>query len=266
MSTDIVIGIDISGKSLDIHILPEDRAQRFANDASGIGELVELAKEMEASLILMEATGGLESAIAAECALSGIPTAVMNPRQIRDFARSLGRLAKTDAIDAEVIARFGSALRPEPRTLPDAQEQYLKALITRRRQLIDTRTAESNRLARAAAAVRQRIREHIDFLNQEIEDIDREIEKLIKESPLWLEKARLLREVPGIGSVSCFTLLGALPELGKLKGKQIAALVGVAPLNRDSGAYRGRRSTWGGRARVRSALYMAAMSARRHNP
>ena len=198
MSTDIVIGIDISGKSLDIHILPEDRAQRFANDASGIGELVELAKEMEASLILMEATGGLESALAAECALSGIPTAVMNPRQIRDFARSLGRLAKTDAIDAEVIARFGSALRPEPRTLPDAQEQYLKA--TRRRQLIDIRTAESNRLARAAAAVRQRIREHIDFLNQEIEDIDREIEKLIKESPLWLEKARLLREVPGIGS------------------------------------------------------------------
>ncbi len=266
MSTDIVIGIDISGKSLDIHILPEDRAQRFANDASGIGELVELAKEMEASLILMEATGGLESALAAECALSGIPTAVMNPRQIRDFARSLGRLAKTDAIDAEVIARFGSALRPEPRTLPDAQEQYLKALITRRRQLIDIRTAESNRLARAAAAVRQRIREHIDFLNQEIEDIDREIEKLIKESPLWLEKARLLREVPGIGSVSCFTLLGALPELGKLKGKQIAALVGVAPLNRDSGAYRGRRSTWGGRAQVRSALYMAAMSARRHNP
>ena len=197
-------------QSLDIHILPEDRAQRFANDASGIGELVELAKEMEASLIVMEATGGLESALAAECALSGIPTAVMNPRQIRDFARSLGRLAKTDAIDAEVIARFGSALRPEPRRLPDAQEQHLRALMTRRRQLIDIRTAESNRLARAAAAVRQRIRKHIDFLNQEIEDIDREIEKLIKESPLWLEKARLLREVPGIGSVSCFTLLGAL--------------------------------------------------------
>ena len=219
MSTDIVIGIDISGKSLDIHILPEDRAQRFANDASGIGELVELAKEMEASLIVMEATGGLESALAAECALSGIPTAVMNPRQIRDFARSLGRLAKTDAIDAEVIARFGSALRPEPRTLPDAQEQHLRALMTRRRQLIDIRTAESNRLARAAAAVRQRIRKHIDFLNQEIEDIDREIEKLIKESPLWLEKARLLREVPGIGSVSCFTLLGALPEPGQAQRK-----------------------------------------------
>ena len=266
MSKGIVIGVDVSGKFIDIHILPEGQPRRFANAPSGIREMVGLAKELDASLIVMESTGGLETALAAECGLAQIPTAVMNPRQIRDFARSIGRPAKTDAIDAEVIARYGSAVRPEARVLPDHQAQQLKALVARRQQLTDIRTAECNRLKRAFAAVGQRIQKHIDFLTQELEDIDREIEELIRESPVWMEKARLLRDVPGIGSVSCLTLLGALPELGSLNRREIAALVGVAPLNRDSGAYRGRRSTWGGRSRVRRTLYMAAMSARRHNP
>ena len=266
MSTDIVIGIDISGKFLDIHILPEGRPEQFANDALGIVELVELVKEKEASLVVMESTGGLEVALVAECALSGIPIVVMNPRQIRDFARSLGRLAKTDAIDAEVIARFGAAVRPEPRALADEQARSLKALVARRRQVRDMIVAERNRLMRARRLVGERIARHIEFLKQELSDIDGDIETAIKESPLWREKAERLRGVPGIGTVSCVTLVSELPELGKFSARQIAALVGVAPMNRDSGSYRGRRSIWGGRAGVRRTLYMAALSARRHNP
>ena len=266
MSEDIVIGIDISGKFLDTHILPDERAMRLANDAVGIEELVELAVESEASLVVMEATGGLESALAAECALSGIATVVVNPRQIRDFARSMGRLAKSDAIDAEVIARFGAAVRPEPRELPDEQSRQLRALVSRRRQVVVMIVAERNRLTRAGLPVRERIDKHIEFLNREVEEIDGEIEELIKGSPLWSEKAELLTQVPGIGEVSCMTLLSELPELGNLEARRIAALVGVAPMNRDSGAYRGRRSISGGRAGVRRTLYMATLSARRHNP
>lgn len=266
MSKQRIIGIDVSGKFLDIHILPEGQGRRFTNDASGISEVVELAGDQQVSLIVMESTGGLETALVAECGVAQIPTVVMNPRQIRDFARSMGRLAKTDAIDAEVIARFGSALRPEPRILVDEQSRDLKALVTRRQQLTEMRSAETNRLKRAQPAVQERLRRHIEYLTQELEDIEGEIEELIRESPIWSEKAELLRDVPGIGSVSCLTLVGALPELGSLNRQQIAALVGVAPLNRDSGAYRGRRSTWGGRSRVRQVLYMAALSARVHNP
>jgi len=265
MSTDIVIGIDISGKFLDIHILPEGIAKRFANDVLGIGEVVELAKEAEASLVVMESTGGLEVALAAECALE-LPTVVMNPRQIRDFARSMGKLAKTDTIDAEVIARFGAAVRPEPRALADEQASRLKALVARRRQVVEMIVSERNRLMRARRLVRERIVRHIEFLKQELSDIDGDIETAIKESPLWREKVERLRGVPGIGTVSCVTLVSELPELGKLNARQISALVGVAPMNRDSGAYRGRRSIWGGRAGVRRTLYMAAPSARRHNP
>ena len=239
MSKDIVIGVDVSGKFIDIHILPEGQPGRFANAPSGIREMVGLAKELDASLIVMESTGGLETALAAECGLAQIPTAVMNPRQIRDFARSIGRLAKTDAIDAEVIARYGSAVRPEARVLPDHQAQQ-SALVARRQQLTDIRTAESNRSSERSP-VEQRIQKHRLSHSGTGRHEDREIEELI-----WMEKARLLRDVPGIGSVSCLTLLGALPELGSLNRREIAALVGVAPLNRDSGAYRGRRSTWGG--------------------
>ena len=266
MSKQRIIGIDVSGRFLDIHILPEGQGRRFTNDASGISKVVELAGDQQVGLIVMESTGGLETALVAECGVARIPTVVMNPRQIRDFARSMGRLAKTDAIDAEVIARFGSALSPEPRILADEQSRDLKALVTRRQQLTEMRSAETNRLRRAQPAVQERLRRHIEYLTQDLEDIDREIGELIRESPIWSEKAELLRDVPGIGSVSCLTLVGALPELGRLNRQQIATLVGVAPLNRDSGAYRGRRSTWGGRSRVRQVLYMAALSARVHNP
>ena len=266
MSKDIVVGIDISGKFMDIHILPEGIAKRFANDASGISEAVELARELEASLVVMESTGGLEVALVAECALSGLPSVVMNPRQIRDFARSVGRLAKTDAIDAEVIARFGQSVRPEPRLLADEDARQLKALVSRRSQVVAMITAERNRLGRAQPTVRERLVRHIDYLTQELEDIDGEAEEFIKRSPAWAKKAELLKGVPGVGSVSCLTLLSELPELGLLTHRQIGALVGVAPMNRDSGVYRGRRSVSGGRSRVRKTLYMAALSARRYNP
>ena len=266
MGADVVMGVDISGKHLDVHILPQGRAGRYVNDPGGIGELIDLAKELEVGLIVMEATGGLERALTVECGLQGMAVAVMNPRQIRDFARSTGKLAKTDALDAQVIARFGAAVRPEVRPLPDAEAARLKALVTRRQQIVEMRTAESNRMKRAPRAVGRRIERHIQYLTREMEDLDREMEEFIKGNAAWTGKAKLLKDVPGIGSVSCMTLLASLPELGSLNRREIAALVGVAPLNRDSGVHRGKRSVWGGRSKVRRILYMAGMSARVHNP
>ena len=266
MSADSVMGVDVSGKSLDVHVLPQGRSGKFTNDPAGIGELIGLARELDVGLIVMEATGGLETALTVECGLRGMPAVVMNPRQIRDFARSTGRLAKTDALDAQVIARFATAVRPEVRPLPDAQASRLKALVTRRQQIVEMRTAESNRLKRAPKAVHRGIENHIRYLTQELEDLDREMDDFIKENAAWTGKAQALKGVPGIGSVSCMTLLASLPELGSLNRREIAVLVGVAPLNRDSGVYRGKRSIWGGRANVRRTLYMAGMSARVHNP
>ena len=266
MSSDTVMGIDVSGKFLDLHILPEGRSEKFPNTPWGISEVVGLAKGLEVRLLVMESTGGLETELALECGLNHVPVVVMNPRQIRDFARSIGRLAKTDAIDAEVIARFASVVKPEVRELPDHQERQLKALVARRQQLTEMRTAETNRLKRATKSVRGGLQRHIEYLTGELGEIDQEIGDIIAKSPIWREKAQRLKEVPGIGDVSCMTLLSALPELGSLDRRQIATLVGVAPLNRDSGAYRGSRRTWGGRSQVRRVLYMAAMSARIHNP
>ena len=259
------MGVDVSSGFLDLHVLPQDQAARHTNDAEGIGDVLQLAKDLNVTLIVMESTGGLERPLALECGIHQIPTAVMNPRQIRDFARSTGKLAKTDAIDAHVIARFAFALRPA-RPLPDPQAAHLKALLARRKQLIDMRASESLRIKRALEPLLPRLHKHIQFLSQELFDLDREIDDLINSNSLWKAKYHLLKDVPGIGSVSSFTLIGALPELGALNRRQIAALVGVAPLNRDSGVHRGRRTTWGGRANIRSALYMAAMSARKHNP
>ena len=266
MSQDSVMGVDVSGEFLDVHVLPQGQAARHTNDAEGIREVLQLAKDLEVSLIVMESTGGLERPLALECGTRQIPTAVMNPRQIRDFARSIGKLAKTDAIDAYSIALFAFTIRPDARPLPDHQAAHLKALLARRKQLIDMRAAESLRLKRALVPVLPSLEKHIQFLSQELNDLDREIDNLIKSKTLWKAKYDLLKDVPGVGSVSCFTLVGALPELGSLNRKEIAALVGVAPLNRDSGVHRGRRTTWGGRANIRSALYMATMSARKHNP
>ena len=214
----------------------------------------------------METTAGLEVALAAECAHSGLSAVVVSPRQIRDFTRSTGRLAKTDAIDAEMMARFGQSVRPETRLLEDEQSRELKALVSRRRQVVEMITAERSRLRRTQPVVQKRIIEHLDYVSQELEDIDGETEESIKPSPAWAKKAELLKGVPGIGSVSCQTLLSELPELGLRTHEQIGALVGVVPMNGDSGVYRGKRSVIGGRSRVRKTLYMAALSARRYNP
>lgn len=192
--------------------------------------------------------------------------AVVNPRQVRDFARATGKLAKTDAIDARVLALFAERVRPEPRRLPDEAGQALGALVTRRRQLLEMLTAEKNRLGSAARVLRKSIQRHIDWLNQELAKVDEDLGDMLRQSPLWREKDDLLRSVPGVGRVLSITLLAELPELGQLSAKQISALVGVAPLNRDSGTLRGRRSIWGGRAPVRAVLYMAALVATRYNP
>ncbi len=266
MSDHTVIGVDVSGKFLDVHILPEARSERYANDASGIGELIELAKRIDPTRLVMEATGGLEGELAFACALNNLPVVVINPRQIRDYARSIGRLAKTDALDAEVIALYGLAAKPPIRPLPGAADQRLKSLAVRRRQLTEMRVAEMNRLKRAPLALRCGLQRHIDYLTRELDDLDGEIAEAIAASRIYAEKVELLKRVPGVGDVTCVTMLSALPELGTLDSKQIASLVGVAPINRDSGAYRGRRSIWGGRSNVRRVLYMAVLSARTYNP
>jgi transposase len=214
----------------------------------------------------LEATGGLQLPVVAALASAGLPLAMVNPRQVRDFARATGKLAKTDQLDAQVLAHFAEAVRPTPYPLPDAQTQELTALLTRRHQVVEMLTAEKNRLRTTRESVRQRVQDHIRWLEQELADLDDDLERTLRESPLWREKDNLLRSVPGIGQVVSITLLADLPELGTLSRHQIAALVGVAPLNRDSGRFRGKRTVWGGRARVRAALYMAALTATRYNP
>ena len=266
MSNHTVIGVDVSGKFLDVHILPEACSERYANDASGIGELIGLAKQMDPTRLVMEATGGLERELAFACVLNNLPVVVINPRQIRDYARSIGRLAKTDALDAEVIALYGLAAKPQIRPLPDAADQHLKSLAARRQQLTEMRVAEVNRLKRAPLVLHPGLQRHIDYLTRELDGLDCEITEAIAASPIYAEKVKLLKGVPGVGDVTCVTMLSALPELGTLDNKQIASLVGVAPINRDSGAYRGRRSVWGGRSNVRRVLYMAVLSARTYNP
>jgi transposase len=217
-------------------------------------------------LVVLEATGGMEIPAASALAVLGVPVVVVNPRQVRDFAKSTGRLAKTDALDARVLAHFAEAVRPEPRPLPDEQARQLSALLSRRRQISEMLTAERNRLQSADSTVCRRLNVHIRWLERELSDIDNNLDEAIKASPLWRVKSDILKSVPGIGPVVSFTLLSELPELGQLNRKEIAALAGVAPLNRDSGTLAGRRTVWGGRARVRAALYMAALVASRYNP
>jgi transposase len=217
-------------------------------------------------MVVLEATAGMEMPVAAALAAIGLPVAVVNPRQVRQFARATGRLAKTDAIDAQVLAQFAQAVQPPLRPLPDADTQQLNALVTRRHQLVEMLAAEKNRLAQAAKSVRIDIQEHIRWLERRLIDLDRDLAATVHESPIWRETDNLLQSAPGVGPVLSTTLLANLPELGRLNGKQIAALVGVAPLNRDSGRFRGKRTIWGGRARVRTALYMGTLVATRYNP
>jgi transposase len=261
------VGIDVSKDALDLHALPGKVVLQVANDPDGIASLVSRVLPLTPTLVVLEATGGLEHPVAAALVTAGIPVAVVNPRQARDFARATNRLAKTDAIDAGSLALFAERIRPEPRALPDSQALALRELLDRRRQLIQTRTAESNRLGSAVTErVRRSLEAHLRWLERQLGDLDGDLGEAIEASPVWRVNDDLLRSIPGIGPVVSRALLADLPELGKLSRGQVAALVGVAPMNRDSGRWGGKRSVTGGRSRVRSALYMAALSAKRFNP
>ena len=261
----IFVGIDVSKARLDVAIGPSGQNESVTNDKAGIEALIKRLGEIQPALIVLEATGGVERQLTRALASAELPVVVVNPRQVRDFAKATGQLAKTDSIDAVVLARFGDAVRPALRPLPDEVTLELRALVARRRQITEMMVAERNRLSRASKGVRKRIDAHIRWLESELGRADKDLDQSIRQSPIWQENQDLLRSVPGIGPVISRTLLAELPELGELNRKQIAALVGIAPLNRDSGTLRGRRTIWGGRASVRAALYMAALVASRRN-
>lgn len=260
-TTAVIVGIDVSKAMLDVAVRPGGRLGQFPNDEAGIDALVARLKALVPRLIVLEATGGLEMASASALAAAGLPVAVVNPRQVRDFAKATGQLAKTDALDTDILAHFGEVIRPAVRPVKDEEIQALTALVTRHRQLLGMLTAEKNRLPMASAGTRKDIKKHIAWLEKRLKDIDNQTAQCIKDSPLWLAKDRLLRGVPGIGPVTSSLLLAELPELGRLNRREIASLVGLAPFNRDSGTLQGKRTVWGGRAQVRSALYMATLSA-----
>lgn len=264
--TQCSIGIDVSLTTLDVAVFPTGEQWQASNDDAGIGALVERLTALAPDRIVLEATAGYELPMLAALGSAGLPVVAVNPRQVRDFARSTGQLAKTDALDAHVLAQFAAVVRPKLRPLPDAATRELSALLARRRQLVEMRTAESNRLALAVERVRPEIREHLRYLDKRIKQLDRELHDHLRASPLWREQEDLLRSIPGVGPVLSAVLLADVPEIGTLTHKQLAALVGVAPLNRDSGRWRGKRSIWGGRAYVRAVLYMATTTAVRHNP
>ena len=262
------MGIDVSKAVLDVAVAPAGETWSVPNSVEGMQQLVERLRELSPTLVVLEATGGLERRAVAALAGAAVPVAAVNPRQVRDFAKATGRLAKTDAIDAAVLALFAERIRPQPRPIRDAEAEELEALVVRRRQVVDMITAEKNRLSAAPPSkrVRTAMGRTIKWLQAQLEEIDSDLDKTVRSSPAWREKEDLLRSVPGVGKVLSRTLLSLAPELGTLGRKQIAALVGVAPLNRDSGTQRGRRCIWGGRAHVRAVLYMSALVAARYNP
>ena len=265
-SNPVTIGIDVAKAHLDVAVRPSGDQWQVANTEEGIADLLAKVKPLGPSLIVLEASGGWELGAVAALAEAKLPVAVVNPRQVHDFAKAIGQLAKTDQLDAQVLARFGEAVRPEPRPLPDADAQALADVLARRRQVIGMHTAERQRLGTARPPVRSRIEAHLAWLERELADLDDDLGRRLRASPLWREREDLLRSVPGVGPVVATTLVAELPELGQLDRKRIAALVGLAPLARDSGTLRGKRLVWGGRGRVRAALYMAALVATRFNP
>ena len=265
-STPVFVGVDVSKARLDAAVTGWDETWNVSNTSDGIAQLVERLREIGPALVVMEATGGFEVPAAAALAAAEIPVVIANPRQVRDFARSTGQLAKTDTIDAHILALFAERIRPQVRALPDEEARALDAIVGRRRQIIDMITAEKNRLGFALPAVQKGIKKHVRWLERQLDDVDTDLDGLIRKSPVWQAKSDLLRDVPGVGPNLARTLIAELPELGRLSNKQIAALVGVAPLARDSGIFRGRRMVWGGRASVRSALYMSILSATKWNP
>lgn len=264
----VVIGIDVSKREFVIAVHPSGETWTSETTPAEIEGLVARLRGFGAPLIVMEATAGDELPLAAACGSAALPVAVVNPRQVRAFAQAIGRTAKTDAIDAGVLALFGARVQPAPRAVADAETQALAGLVARRRQLLDMLGAERRRLAQAPATgpVTRDLRTHIRWLERRVRDVDDEIGTAVHHSPMWRVNEDLLRSVPGIGPTVARTLLAELPELGRLDRRAIAALVGVAPFNRDSGQWRGRRMIWGGRASVRAALYMGALVAARHNP
>jgi transposase len=260
------VGIDVAKDSMEVTVHEGKEGWNFTNDEPGLSKLVTKMKRLSPYLIVLEATGGYENTVAAELQSKGFPVAVVNPRQIRDFARSVGILAKTDILDARVIAHFAAKIQPAPRIMPSEEAKKLGAVLMRRRQVVTILTAEKNRLQQAATAVRKRVQNHVTWLERELSDINKELKQMIQDDPEWKEKDEIIQSVPGVGPNMSFTLLADFPELGRLNRKQIAALGGVAPFNRDSGKMRGKRTIWGGRDVVRTATYMAAFVAVRCNP
>lgn len=262
----IHVGIDVSKSHLDIDTYPDAAPKRYANDATGHLAVRMHLQSLSPALIVVEATGGLESPIVGFLASQGMAVAVINPRQARDFAKAIGVLAKTDQVDAFMLARFAQAIKPPVRALKPEETQALDAVLTRRRQLVEMVTAEGNRQSSANARVAKQIRQHIAWLEKRLGESNDDLDNMIRNSPLWQHKAEIMQSIPGVGRVTATTFLADLPEIGTLSRREISALVGVCPYSRDSGSFRGRRSIWGGRARVRAALYMAAVVASRHNP
>ncbi len=265
MAESIYVGIDVSKATLDI-ATSDGQIWSCSNQEQDFKELIERLSRQTLGLIVLEASGGYEGAVVAHLHAAGLPVFVVNPKQVRAFAKALGRLAKSDRIDAQVLAQFAQKIQPELRPLKDEHTQVLDALLARRRQILAMLVAERQRLQIAAVNVRTDIREHIHFLVKRLKDTDRGLDELVRETPLWREREELFKPVKGVGTQLLLSLCAGLPELGQLSRKKIAALVGVAPYNCDSGTLRGQRHCWGGRADVRCALYMAALSATRFNP
>jgi transposase len=265
-SASVCVGLDVAKLTLDVAVRPTGETWSVPNDEAGVGQLVTRLRTLGATLIVCEATGGYEYLAVTALVAAGLPIVVANPRQVRDFARGTGQLAKTDALDAAILALFAERVHPTPRALPNEAARLLDALLTRRRQLLEMLTAEKNRLGMAPRALHRGLRQHIRWLERQVDDVTTELTALIEASPAWQVKHNVLQSVPGVGPIVSAVLVGELPELGTLTHKQIAALVGVAPLARDSGQWRGKRFIWGGRAPVRTALFLAALCGRRWNP
>jgi transposase len=259
----VFVGVDVAKHRLDIHLRPSGESLTIDHDDENVAALVERLAALAPTLVVLEASGGMEVRLAVALAAAGLPVAVVNPRQVRSFARATGRLAKTDRLDAAAIAHFAEAVRPAVRPLADEATRHLQALVARRRQLLEMLTAERNRRHAAAPALHGRIDAHLRWLEEALVEIERDLDGAVRGSGIWRAKEELLRSVPGVGPVSARTLLAQLPELGSLTRRQAAALVGVAPFNRDSGRMRGRRTIWAGRAALRACLYMAAVAAAR---
>jgi len=264
--TALYIGIDVSKTTLDMDAYPSAHPASFGNNPSGRAQLVAVLNSLHPKLIVIEATGGLESPVAGELASAGLAVAVINPRQARDFAKALGVLAKTDQVDALVLARFAEAIKPAVRPLKSSEVMALESVLTRRGQIIEMMTAESNRQAQAPGKIARQIAQHLIWLKKRLDEADHDLDDAIQRSPIWQAKARIITSIPGVGRVTATSLLAELPELGQLSRREISALVGVCPFNRDSGGHRGRRAIWGGRASIRAVLYMAALVSSRYNP